>query len=78
MGRTIFRIIGYGLTGLIFVGLGIRVLAAFLAGEPVYGLNYKSQPLGTYSTLAALVIATPIVAVLIWQRIRAWLRKRDV
>ncbi len=54
------RAFGYGLVGLVMAGLAITVGAAAVANHPFYGANFWGLPLGTYSSLAVLVVAAAV------------------
>ena len=74
--RRVIAIIGSGLIGLIVLGLIFQVLVEASHNQPFYGVNYKGLNLGTYSTLATLVIAAAIGIVRLAQTIRGRQRPR--
>jgi len=55
--RQIVRVVGFTLIVVIFVGVGLAVLAALLSGRPFYGKNYLMLDLGTYDSALVLLIA---------------------
>ena len=55
--KRAIRFVGYAFLGLVALGLTLRVLLALRTGQPFYGINYRGVPLGTYSTLLALIMA---------------------
>lgn len=57
MRHPVLRWTGYGLSGLIVIGLVLTVTAAALSNRPFYGTNYKGLPLGTYSTLTVIGVS---------------------
>ena len=71
------KITGFALTALVIVGLVLTVVRAAISGESFYGVNYKGLPLGTYSTLACLVLATIIVLVTGLMKVLATLGRRS-
>ena len=66
---------GSALFSLVIVGLLLTVLGAVRSGQSFYGVNYKGLPLGTYSTLACLLLAATIVVVTGLIRVLAVLRR---
>ncbi len=60
--RTFFKVTGLFFVGLILVGLFARVIMAALAGRAFYGENVYGLALGTYSTLAVLIVVVGIGA----------------
>jgi|SRR5579859_4452691 len=69
MRHPIVVVIGYVLMGAVFIGLALTVIAAAHTNHPFYGINYKGLLLGTYSTLAVLVIAGVVGVVWVSQRV---------
>jgi len=68
--RTVIAAVGFLLLGLIILGLVLNLLIALRNNQPFYGRNVYGLPLGTYSTIAMLVIGAVVGGVAIAQRIR--------
>lgn len=64
------RIVGYLLVALIVAGLCLQLFTALKSGQPFIGLNVRHQPIGTYSTIAAMVIVAAIGVYALVRRIR--------
>ena len=77
MRHPVIKTTGLFLVGLVMVGLVLTVLDAAISGQPFYGVNYKGLPLGTYSTLACLVLAGVFALIAGIMRLLAVARRRS-
>lgn len=74
--RKILNAVGFGLLGLILLGFGLRIYVSIKANNAFLGVNYRGVPLGTYSSLATLVIVLLVLLVLAVQRLLSEIRRR--
>jgi hypothetical protein len=73
--HPVIKAVGHVLVALILAGLVVTVVTAAWSGQLFYGVNYKGLDLGTYSTLAAIVMALLIGVVWVMQRALRVLRR---
>ncbi len=71
------RAVGYGLVGLVMAGLAITVIAAAVSNHSFYGTNYWGLPLGTYSSLAVLMVVAAVGLIGAIRLVRREVRRRS-
>ena len=76
MRHRVIKATGFLLVGLVVVGLVLTVVSAAISGQPSYGVSYKGLPLGTYSTLAVLVLAAAVAFTAGVRRVLLFARRR--
>ena len=68
--------IGLVLFAMIFAGMWATVIFALRSGQLFVGTNYKGLPLGTYTNLAVLIVATMVLVVMAVKRIFSAVKHR--
>ena len=65
MRHRIMKVFGFGIVGVIIVGLFLEVALAIKGGHAFYGTNYKGLPLGvTYPIVIAVIVGG--VGIWVW------------